>query len=388
MRFTRTAESDGVSFESEAGMITRFSKIGIHRLLPACAILIFCAGANVTAQRSSCTPSSVGIQFADVTGEGKAAAIAINLNGMIVRLSDGSRFRRDETWVQQPYFGTDTTGHQNIYFADVDGDGKADAIVSNTTEVAVRLSDGTQFVQHDLWTREPYFGVSLGHVNNFFADVTGDGKADAIVVNPSGITIRRSDGTKFLRNEQWTREPYIGALGNYFADVTGDGKADAIVVNTNGITVRRSDGERFLRNEIWSREPYYGSVGNSVYFADVNGDGKADAIVVNANEIAVRLSDGTKFLPARIWLRQPYYGSIATAFVDVDGDGKADAVAVNPSGITVRRSDGQRFLSAEEWTRNSFYGDLSSGCKDDNRRHRDRDGDRDHYRNRDRDRDR
>ena len=122
-------------------------------------------------------------------------------NSVAVRRSDGRRFRRDETWVHQPYFGTDTAGHQNIYFADVNGDGKADAIVSNTSEVAVRLSDGTQFVQHDLWTREPYFGVALEHVNNFFADVTGDGKADAIVVNPSGITVRRSDGTKFLRNE-------------------------------------------------------------------------------------------------------------------------------------------------------------------------------------------
>ncbi len=333
-------------------------------------MLILCASTSVMpARRPACTPSAMGTQFADAAGEGKAAAIAINLNGVVVRRSDGRRFRRDETWVQQPYFGTDIGGHQNIYFADVNGDGKADAIVSNTTEVAVRLSDGTQFVQHNLWAREAYFGVALERVNNFFADVTGDGKADAIVVNPSGITVRRSDGARFLRNEEWTKDAYLGGMGNYFADVTGDGKADAIVVNANGIAVRRSDGERFLRAELWTNDPYYGSVGNSVYFADVNGDGKADAIVVNANEVAVRLSDGNRFLPARIWINQPYYGSIATAFVDVDGDGKADAVVVNPSGITVRRSDGQRFLSPEEWTRNPFYGELASGCRQEERRH-------------------
>ena len=352
-------------------MTINFNYARAQRLLAGCAILILCASASVMAQRRfGCPPSAMGTQFADATGEGKASAIAISLNGVAVRRSDGRRFRRDEIWVQQPYFGTDLGGHQNIYFADVNGDGKADAIVSNTTEVAVRLSDGTRFVQHDLWTREPYFGVALEHVNNFFADVTGDGKADAIVVNPSGVTVRRSDGTKFERNELWIQEPYLGGMGNYFADVTGDGRADAIVVNATGITVRRSDGERFLRNELWTTDPYYGSVGNSVYFADVNGDGKADAIVVNANEVAVRISDGRRFLPARIWIRQAYYGSIATAFVDVDGDGKADAVVVNPSGIVVRRSDGERFLSPEEWTRNPFYGDLASGCKKEEPRRR------------------
>jgi FG-GAP-like repeat len=349
-------------------MTTNFNYVRAQRLLAGCAMVMLFASASLMAQRrSGCPPAAMGTQFADAAGDGKAAAIAISLNGVSVRRSDGRRFRRDEAWVQQPYFGTDLGGHQNIYFADVNGDGKADAIVSNTTEVAVRLSDGTQFIQHDLWTREPYFGVALEHVNNFFADVTGDGKADAIVVNPSGVTVRRSDGTKFRHNELWIQEPYLGGLGNYFADVTGDGRADAIVVNTNGIAVRRSDGERFLRNETWTTDPYFGSVGNSVYFADVNGDGKADAIVVNANEVAVRLSDGRRFLPARIWIRQAYYGSIATAFVDVDGDGKADAVVVNPSGIVVRRSDGERFLAPEEWTRNPFFGDLDSACRPDDR---------------------
>jgi hypothetical protein len=321
----------------------------------------------------------MGIQFADVAGEGKVAAIAINQNGVIVRRSgDRGGFRRDETWVQQPYFGTDTSGHQNIYFADVDGDGKADAIVSNTTDIEVRLSDGTRFVGHDLWMPIGYFGVALQHVNNFFVDVTGDGKADAIVVNPTGITVRRSDGTKFLRNEEWATDGYLGGLGNYFADVTGDGRADAIVVNPNGITVRRSDGRKFERSELWSVESY----STPVYFADVNGDGKADAVVVNGNEIVVRLSDGRRFLSARVWLRQRDRDSFFTAFADVDGDGKADAIFVTQSGITVRLSDGERFLSPEDWTRSAFFGDLGSGCNEDQRR-RDRDHDRGRGRGRD-----
>ncbi len=83
--------------------------------------------------------------------------------------------------------------------------------------------------------------------------------ADAIVVNNDKVTVRRSDGTKFLANESWTGWPYYGSIGTYVADVTGDGMADAIVVNNDKVTVRRSDGARFLPNESWTSEPYYGN---------------------------------------------------------------------------------------------------------------------------------
>jgi hypothetical protein len=327
---------------------------------------IMCSSAWLTAQLpAGCRPSATGIQFADVAGEHRVAAIAAELSGIAVRRSDGQRFLPVEFWAVDPYFGTDVAGHQNIYFADVDGDGKADAIVSNKTGIAVRLSDGTQFLPFQLWAREGYFGsLTPGVVNNYFADVTGDGKADAIVVTPTGVAVRRSDGTKFLPVENWITQPYFGNLGTYFADVDGDGQADAIAVNSSGagLIVRRSDGSKFLPNEMWTREPYFGNVGNPVYFADVNGDGKADAIVINRDGIWVRLSDGTKFLPQRIWTDRAFYGSIATAFVDVDGDGKADAVAINPTGITVRRSDGRQFLPPETWTLNPFFGDLAPVC--------------------------
>jgi hypothetical protein len=129
------------------------------------------------------------------------------------------------------------------------------------------------------WTHGPYFG-SRG---TFFADVTGDGKADAIVVNEDTVTVRRNASTDFgvnsNANEDWTHGPYFGTLGIFFADVTGDGKADAIVVNEDTVTVRRNTGTDFGPNEDWTQGSYFGTLG--IFFADVTGDGKADAIVVN-----------------------------------------------------------------------------------------------------------
>ena len=54
----------------------------------------------------------------------------------------------------------------------------------------------------------------------------------------------RSTGTDFgahvSANEDWSHGPFYGSRGTYFADVTGDGKADAIAVNDDTVTIRRS----------------------------------------------------------------------------------------------------------------------------------------------------
>src|SRR5262245_44594777 len=89
----------------------------------------------------------------------------------------------------------------------------------------------------------------------------------------------------FDSNEPWTSNPYFGDRGVVFADVDGDAKADAIVVNNDAITVRRSTGTAFGPNELWTSNPYFGDRG--IFFADVDGDQKADAIVVNNNAVTV-----------------------------------------------------------------------------------------------------
>ena len=113
--------------------------------------------------------------------------------------------------------------------------------------------------------------------------------------------------THFNTAEAWTTNPYLGVHGIFFADVDGDGKADAIVVNDDMVVVRRSTGTSFGPNEAWTTNPYFGSHGT--FFADVNGDGKADAIVVNDDNVVVRLSTGTSFGPNQFWTTNPYFGS-------------------------------------------------------------------------------
>lgn len=246
----------------------------------------------------------------------------------------------------------------SVYFADVTGDGKDDAIVVNNFGVTVRPSNGISFLPNQTWAPEPFFGSE----RTYFTDVTGDGKADAIAVNENGIFIKPSTGSSFASTEQWTTDGFFGEKGTFFADVTGDGKADAIAVNASGITVKTSNGSQFGSESVWTTQAFVGEKGT--FFADVNGDGKADVLAVDGDGVKVRLSRGSGFDSQKSWTDIGYYGTIGTYFADVTGDGKADAIVVNDERInnrvTVRPSTGTAFSLNEEWTKNSYFGNLGT----------------------------
>ena len=253
-------------------------------------------------------------------------------------------FAPNEDWARG------TSAGSGLFFADVTGDRQADSIVVTTERVTVRRSTGSAFGANEDWTGGPYYGAR----GTFFADVTGDGRADAIVVNNDRVTVRRSTGSAFGPNEVWTGGPYYGSRGTFFVDVTGDRRADAVVVNDNTVTVRRSTGSTFLAGEDWTGGPYFGARGT--FFADVTGDGLADAIVVNNDTVTVRRSTGSAFSPNEDWTRGPYFGGYGIYFADVTGDGWADAIVVNNDTVTVRRSTGSAFSPNEDWTRGPYYG--------------------------------
>jgi FG-GAP-like repeat len=266
-------------------------------------------------------------------------------------------FGPNQDWTHGPYYGS-----RGTYFVDVDGDRRADAIVVNDTGITVRRSTGTSFGPYETWSNVPYYGGR----GTYFADVDGDRLADAIVVNDAGITVRRSTGMPgfpfgdsliggFGPYETWWDTDYYGPPGTYFASVNYDRRADAIAVNRySTVRVRFSTGTSFEMDQDLTHGPYYGTRGT--YFVDVNYDGMADAIAVNDDTITVRRSTGTSFGPNEDWTHGPYYGSRGTYFADVDCDLLPDAIVVNDNTVTVRRSNGGQFLPNEDWTYGPYYG--------------------------------
>ena len=262
-------------------------------------------------------------------------------------------------WTGGPYYGESMT-----LFADVTGDGKADAIVQNFNTITVRRSDGCRFGPNEDWTGGPY----SGEMWTYFADVTGDGKVDAIALNSNTVTVRRSTGTRFGPAENWTGAgPVNGNWWTDFADVTGDGKADAIILNSDTVMVRRSTGTRFGPAENWTGAgPILGEWGTD--FVDVTGDRKADAAILVDGDPHVMVrpviasTSGNYFGTAVNWaVGGPISrGWAGTFFADVNGNRKVDAIIVNEDNILVREGSGSGFAPARRWTAGPYYGELGT----------------------------
>jgi FG-GAP-like repeat len=186
-----------------------------------------------------------------------------------------------------------------------------------------------------------------------FADINGDGMADACGRGQAGIWCELSTGTDFsppfLQQDVFS-DAQGWSLGNYysslrFADVDGDGQPDICGRGMAGIYCAHNNGNRtFGFPVLWDSTsrfditfgdafgwglPQYGS---TIMFADINGDGKADVCGRGRAGIWCELSRGTGFDPAFLaqhnfsdaegWNQVVYYASLR--FTDVNGDRKPD----------------------------------------------------------------
>jgi hypothetical protein len=284
-----------------------------------------------------------GTFFADVNGDGKADAIAVNDDGIYVRPSFGTSFPSPAArWATGVCYGTRTIGAPAAtlpamtFFADVNKDGMADAIVVNEEGVFVWISTGVAspgfLAPTTNWTRGAFYGTH----GTFFADVNGDGMADAIAVNDDGAYVRLCTGSGlmgFIEPSKWTSD-----TPSFFADVDGDGKSDAIIVKDNGIFVRLSTGSSFGPAVQWADSSALGEL--YTLFADLGGGGKADLIAVQKDGVYVRASTGSGFGPAVQLTNSAFNGLRGTYFADVNGDGCADAIKVDDDTVRVRCSTG------------------------------------------------
>jgi hypothetical protein len=216
--------------------------------------------------------STVKFDLADVNGDGKADAIEKSAGGEVrVGLSTGSNFAALSEWA------TWSTTYATSY-GDVDGDGRKDIIGWNSSTGArqVALSTGTGFGAPSNW------GTGLASTVKFdLADVNGDGKADAIEKSAGGeVRVGLSTGSNFAALSEWTAWPT--SYATTFIDANGDGRDDIVGRNAEGERlVGLSTGTSFGLPLIWGFP--WSPVGDFTFdLADVSGDGRADSVGINA----------------------------------------------------------------------------------------------------------
>lgn len=138
--------------------------------------------------------------LADADQDGKADIVGMGGLGIYVARSTGSAFVNDGRWC--PDYGASPAGggwtSQNVYpriVADVNGDERADLVGFRDAGTWVSLSSGSAFGARELWLGD--LGNATGWASQDIfprtaADVDGDGRADAVGFGAQGVMVALS----------------------------------------------------------------------------------------------------------------------------------------------------------------------------------------------------
>ncbi len=247
---------------------------------------------------------------------------------------------------------TTGTNPYGVVIGDIDGDGKPDLVVTNrfsntisvfrNTSASGSITAGSFAAKVDFTTGTNPFGISIG-------DIDGDGKPDLVVTNSTDntISVYRNTSTpgsitasSFAAKVDFTTG--TNPFGVVIWDIDGDGKPDLVVTNdySNTVSVFRniSTPGSITASSFASKVDFpTGSEDNNFAICDVDGDGKPDLVVANwsSNTISVLRNTST---PGSI-TASSFAGKVdfttgsnpqgSIAIGDIDGDGKPDLAVTN-----------------------------------------------------------
>jgi hypothetical protein len=97
-------------------------------------------------------------------------------------------------------------------------------------------------------------------VGNLLGDVNGDGRADIVAINDTDLWVALSTGTAFSTPTQWSPVARQGTVGNMLGDVNSDGRADLVAINHADIWVTLSTGTAFTTPTQWPAVVFRGPV--------------------------------------------------------------------------------------------------------------------------------
>lgn len=226
-----------------------------------------------------------------------------------------------------------------IAAADLDADGAVDLAVANRTSRDLSIFYGTG----DGTFVPPTTVATCGGADVALADVDGDGRVDAIAAGESGVCVHLNDGGTLQAPAD-----VAGSGGSRVAaaDLDGDGAVDLAVLSRQRqrVSLLANDGDAGFR-ELWAEQ--VDGDPNDLAAADLDGDGRLDLATANraSRDVALWLNRGPgRFTVAHRVPVGPYALPVAVAAGDVDGDGRTDLLTANLNSddvtVLLGRADG------------------------------------------------
>lgn len=296
---------------------------------------------SVTSTRPS------GIASGDLNGDGKVDLIISNSISSSVNVYRNTGSGSAISFAKRVDLAT-LSGLTGVAVDDLDGDGKLDIAATNLTSSKISMFRNTTSggelsfaAKVDSSSGSSAQAIAVG-------DLDGDGKPEIAVVNSSAATVSvlrntSSAGTlSFAARATFTTDlqPYSIAIG----DVDGDGKFDLVTCNANGgnISVFRNTNTTIGTLSFATRVDFAaGGFPFWIKLGDMDGDDKLDIVVVDqgGNKVSVlrnTSSSGTPSFAPKV----DFSTGIATAprrvsLADLDGDGKPEMVVSNLDAYTL-----------------------------------------------------
>lgn len=269
---------------------------------------------------------------ADLNGDGKLDLAIVNSSyGLSVLLGNG-----DGTFANNRDIATANQLYQ-VVIGDLNGDNKpdlvADASQGRGVQVFIGNGDGT--------FAAPVAYSASGSLNSLvLADLNGDAHPDVIGANSATASLTvwlgKADGTLAPATDYAIGTDYPATLA--VGDVNNDGKVDVVVPGQypNTVTVMLGDGKGALNPSL----AYTTGGSSTVMLGDLNRDSKLDIVLLepdstgSAGNLGVRLGLGTgAFGPEVLY---PFdRGATSPVIGDFDDDGLLDVAALDPPNGTM-----------------------------------------------------
>jgi hypothetical protein len=321
-----------------------------------------------------------GVALGDYDGDGRCDVYLCNLDGRnrLYRNLGGWKF---EDVTDAAGVGIPNQSSTGAVFADVNGDGKLDLLVTalgGPNALFINQGNG-KFVDTaaSAGITSRYGGMSMA-----LGDVDGNGTLDLYIANYGATSIIRSggalnisyvDGKPVVRGRYAQRIQIIGGqmyeLGEPDALYLNDGSGKFKAVSWTAGTFSDEEG-RPLKDAPWDQ-------GLSVMMRDVNGDGAPDIYVCNDAFTPDRfwINDGKgKFRAmSRLNWRSTSHFSMGVDFADFDRDGDDDFFVLDmhsrehrfrmtqKSGMPPQPRAPGDYLMQTQMRRNTFYENRGDG---------------------------
>ncbi len=149
-----------------------------------------------------------------------------------------------------------------IFFADLNGDGRIDLIKRDRTTIYAYLSDGAF---------RSYVETTGMDGELHFADINGDNRTDIVRHHNKSVYTHFSNGNGTFESAVVTE----GIDGDVrFAHLNGDGRTDLVKNDSGMVYGYLSNGDGTFESSFLAND----GPGENMHFADVNGDGMTDLI--------------------------------------------------------------------------------------------------------------